>query len=193
MTADFQLINPTDYPIEVYSVEFDDQWFAEEEMLLGSEEYVEDVMVLPPRAPGEPLWEEVVTAHAARVEAAEAAAAAELAAQEEAERLAALAAEGGGEEGGEAAAAPAEEAGAPPGSAGSKDGGGPAVEGGEGEGEAGEVGELESIPGPPVERLQVVLVGAPMSGAAAQGGLIAETFRLPAIEVEPIANPHPHP
>ena len=63
MTADFQLINPTDYPIEVYSVEFDDQWFAEEEMLLGAEEYVEDVMVLPPRAPGEPLWEEVATAH----------------------------------------------------------------------------------------------------------------------------------
>ena len=63
MTADFQLINPTDYPIEVYSVEFDDQWFAEEEMLLGAEEYVEDVMVLPPRAPGEPLWEEVAIAH----------------------------------------------------------------------------------------------------------------------------------
>ena len=25
--------------------------------------YVEDAMVLPPRAPGEPLWEEVATAH----------------------------------------------------------------------------------------------------------------------------------
>ena len=191
VTADFQLVNPTDYPIEVYSVEFDGQWFAEEEMLRGSEEYVDDVMVLPPRAPGENLWEEVVTAHAARLEAAEAAAAAELAAREaaeaEAERLAALAAEGGGEEGGEAAPAEAPaEAEAPPGTAGSKEGGGPGVEGGEGEGEAGEVGELESIAGPPVERLQVVLVGAPMSGAAAQGGLVAEAFELALLDVEEV-------
>ena len=34
VTADFQLVNPTDYPIEVYSVEFDDQWFKEVHYLL---------------------------------------------------------------------------------------------------------------------------------------------------------------
>ena len=61
VTADFQLVNPTDYPIEVYSIEFDEQYLAEEEMLRSADGG--DVLVLPPRAPGDALWDEVVTAH----------------------------------------------------------------------------------------------------------------------------------
>ena len=83
-TAPFTLHNPTDYPIEVYCVELDEQYVLEEAMLREAEGFVGDVITLAPREPGQGMWSEVVEASEAK------------AAQRAAE---ARAVEGGGEEG----------------------------------------------------------------------------------------------
>ena len=50
-----QLYNPTNYPIEVYSLEFDHQYIEEDEILRKSEQLDHGLLYLPIREPGQPL------------------------------------------------------------------------------------------------------------------------------------------
>ncbi|XP_075290309.1 hydrocephalus-inducing protein homolog isoform X2 [Opisthocomus hoazin] len=53
--------NPCEFPIEFYSLEFDQQYLAEEEMLRMLKDYdCHNTLLLPPRAPGEKLPPEVL-------------------------------------------------------------------------------------------------------------------------------------
>ncbi|XP_075290237.1 hydrocephalus-inducing protein homolog isoform X3 [Opisthocomus hoazin] len=53
--------NPCEFPIEFYSLEFDQQYLAEEEMLRMLKDYdCHKTLLLPPRAPGEKLPPEVL-------------------------------------------------------------------------------------------------------------------------------------
>ncbi|XP_009996299.1 PREDICTED: hydrocephalus-inducing protein homolog [Chaetura pelagica] len=53
--------NPCEFPIELYSLEFDQQYLAEEEMLRMLKDYDgHNTLLLPPRAPGEKLPPEVL-------------------------------------------------------------------------------------------------------------------------------------
>ena len=54
-TAPFELINPTDYPIMVYSVELDEQYVTEEAILREADGYAGDAMLMPPRNPEDPI------------------------------------------------------------------------------------------------------------------------------------------
>lgn len=54
------LKNPCDFPIEIYSLEFDKQYLEEEKMLRNMKGYDEyNTILLPPRQPGEKLPKEV--------------------------------------------------------------------------------------------------------------------------------------
>ena len=167
VTMDFAIVNPTDYPLEVYSTEFDDRFLPEEDILRNAEYPLNaagapsDVLVLPPRAPAEPLWEELVTAHEQRLAAEAAAASAEAA-----EAAAEAAAEG--EEGAEGA--PDKDAMAAT---------------------AGEefVGEVDEPAAPPADRLLIALVGAPLAGVPAQAALLGGAFGLPVLHAEDVLGP----
>jgi len=64
-TQEFFLHNPTDYPIEVYSVEFDQKYVEEEESLREYSKYDSwNLCELPLRTPGEGTWPEVVEEYA---------------------------------------------------------------------------------------------------------------------------------
>ncbi|KAM4672094.1 hydrocephalus-inducing protein homolog [Amazona ochrocephala] len=53
--------NPCEFPIEFYSLEFDEQYLAEEEILRMLKDYnCHNTLLLPPRAPGESLPPEVL-------------------------------------------------------------------------------------------------------------------------------------
>ncbi|NWI09406.1 HYDIN protein, partial [Crypturellus soui] len=53
--------NPCDFPIEFYSLDFDQQYLAEEEILRMLKDYdSNNILLLPPRAPGEKLPPEVL-------------------------------------------------------------------------------------------------------------------------------------
>ncbi|CAM9137593.1 unnamed protein product, partial [Bubo scandiacus] len=53
--------NPCEFPIEFYSLEFDQQYLAEEQILQTLKDYdCHDTLLLPPRAPGEKLPPEVL-------------------------------------------------------------------------------------------------------------------------------------
>ncbi|KAL1499824.1 hypothetical protein AB1Y20_012509 [Prymnesium parvum] len=68
-SAEFTLINPTDYPIEVYSVDFDEQYLVEERIMRESDCFVGDVVLLPPRNAGDPMWESLMSAHQEKMDA----------------------------------------------------------------------------------------------------------------------------
>ncbi|KAJ3029566.1 UNVERIFIED_CONTAM: hypothetical protein HDU68_011780 [Siphonaria sp. JEL0065] len=53
--ARFSIYNPTNYPVEVYSLEFDQTYEEEEEMLRLADGYENNLLFLPPREPGQPL------------------------------------------------------------------------------------------------------------------------------------------
>jgi adenylate kinase family enzyme len=56
----FEIKNPTDVAIEVYSVDFDQQYKEEDEMLRDYEGFpASDNLFLPVRKPGEPFWREI--------------------------------------------------------------------------------------------------------------------------------------
>ncbi|KXJ27389.1 Hydrocephalus-inducing protein [Exaiptasia diaphana] len=56
--------NPCDFPIEIYSLEFDKQYLEEEKMLRNVKGYDEyNTILLPPRQPGEKLPSEVVESY----------------------------------------------------------------------------------------------------------------------------------
>eukprot|EP00397_Hematodinium_sp_SG-2012_P000030 GEMP01000030.1.p1 GENE.GEMP01000030.1~~GEMP01000030.1.p1 ORF type:complete len:4608 (+),score=1069.56 GEMP01000030.1:10-13833(+) len=59
-TKEIVLVNPTDYPIEVYSIEFDDVFRREEEMLRAYKFDEYNLCELPTRDTGERTWKEVV-------------------------------------------------------------------------------------------------------------------------------------
>lgn len=66
-SAHFELFNPTDYPIEVYSLDFDDQYLVEEALLREADYPViggqhDMPLLLLPRTPGEGMWPSVVEA-----------------------------------------------------------------------------------------------------------------------------------
>ncbi|KAJ3215867.1 hypothetical protein HDU67_010224 [Dinochytrium kinnereticum] len=56
----FFLYNPTNYPVEVYSLEFDQIYLEEEEILRHVEGYDGNALFLPPREPGQGLPEHIV-------------------------------------------------------------------------------------------------------------------------------------
>lgn len=60
----FALENASSMPVEVVSLDFDKQYLVEEEMLSSFNGYDEQgVTLMPPRNPGDPIWEEVAEAH----------------------------------------------------------------------------------------------------------------------------------
>ncbi|KAK9824158.1 hypothetical protein WJX72_008157 [[Myrmecia] bisecta] len=55
--ATLRLVNPCDHPIEVFSVDWDKQYLADEERLRNAAGYdASDTMLREPLAPGAPLW-----------------------------------------------------------------------------------------------------------------------------------------
>ncbi|KAJ3115022.1 hypothetical protein HDU96_001327 [Phlyctochytrium bullatum] len=56
----FCIYNPTNYPIEVYSLEFDQVYLEEEEMLRNIDGYDGNALFLPPREPGQGLPDNIV-------------------------------------------------------------------------------------------------------------------------------------
>lgn len=58
-TTDFKLLNPTDYPIEVYSVDFDAQYLEEERLLQEYDGYVSNFAEVSVRQPGDGTWKQV--------------------------------------------------------------------------------------------------------------------------------------
>lgn len=58
-TCEFTLLNPTDYPIEVYSLDFDKQYLDEEQLLAEFDGYEGGFAEMPVRKPGDPPWEPV--------------------------------------------------------------------------------------------------------------------------------------
>jgi P pilus assembly chaperone PapD len=67
--AEFSLINPTDYPLEVYVLEFDKDYLEEEGLLRESERYNGETLLLPPRNAGDPMWSDVIEEHERKIEA----------------------------------------------------------------------------------------------------------------------------
>jgi hypothetical protein len=59
--------NNTNFPAEIFSLDYDTQYLKEEELLRGTDGFVEGIMLLPPREPGESLVN-----HLARHKSAEA-------------------------------------------------------------------------------------------------------------------------
>ncbi|KAJ3074073.1 hypothetical protein HDU98_012192 [Podochytrium sp. JEL0797] len=51
----FSIYNPTNFPVEIYSVEFDQHYEEEEELLRHVDGYEGNLIFLPPREPGQPL------------------------------------------------------------------------------------------------------------------------------------------
>ena len=48
------IFNETDFPVEIYSLDFDNQWQEEEDFLRNSEIFNEvGIAYLPPRVPGQ--------------------------------------------------------------------------------------------------------------------------------------------
>ena len=71
------LRNESDLPIEVFSLDFDTKYLADEEVLRGVEGYdSHGQMLRKPREPGTGLWPDILEAHAKRVAAEKKAAAA---------------------------------------------------------------------------------------------------------------------
>jgi adenylate kinase family enzyme len=60
--ARFSIYNPTNYPIEVYSLEFDQVYLEEEEILRNVDNYDGNTLYLPPREPGQGLPEYIIEA-----------------------------------------------------------------------------------------------------------------------------------
>ncbi|KAJ3184326.1 hypothetical protein HK101_009853, partial [Irineochytrium annulatum] len=58
----FYIFNPTNYPVEIYSLEFDQIYLEEEEMLRNVDGYEGSAIFLPPREPGQGLPEHIVEA-----------------------------------------------------------------------------------------------------------------------------------
>ncbi|ORY39534.1 hypothetical protein BCR33DRAFT_853320, partial [Rhizoclosmatium globosum] len=56
----FTIINPTNYPVEIYSIEFDQHYEEEEELLRHVDGYEGNLLFLPPREPGQPLPEHII-------------------------------------------------------------------------------------------------------------------------------------
>ncbi|KAJ3206444.1 hypothetical protein HDU82_004517 [Entophlyctis luteolus] len=56
----FSIYNPTNSPIEVYSLEFDQLYEEEEELIRNLDGFEANVLYLPPREPGQPLPEALV-------------------------------------------------------------------------------------------------------------------------------------
>eukprot|EP00931_Biecheleriopsis_adriatica_P045665 TRINITY_DN2614_c0_g1_i1.p1 TRINITY_DN2614_c0_g1~~TRINITY_DN2614_c0_g1_i1.p1 ORF type:complete len:5069 (-),score=1280.39 TRINITY_DN2614_c0_g1_i1:105-14627(-) len=114
-SMEFWLANPTDYPIEVFSTDFDNGYLEEERALTDYDGYSQGIAEVPIRMPGDRLWKKVAKRaveikkvkmeEAALAKEANAAAAAARKAQAEAEQ----AAEGEGEGDPAADAAAAEE------------------------------------------------------------------------------------
>ena len=167
-TAPFELINPTDYPIMVYSVELDEQYVTEEAILREADGYAGDAMLMPPRNPEDPMWPELIEAHEGEGrrgrgggEAAEAAAAAEA----------------GGEEGAAAADGAAADGAA-------ADGEKPKTpNAADGAAEVGEI-EQEGPPEPTGPRRMLVLAGAPLAGLSEQAQKLAADYELPVVGIE---------
>ena len=158
-SVDFELVNPSEYPVEVYSVEFD-QAFAQHEAILREDTsaptVVGDALILPPRMPGEPFWPALAEAHAEKLRMLEEAEAARLAAEARA------AAEAAGEE------LPEEEE---------------VAEVATKEDEAADgVGELEEAePEPPKRRTLVILTPAPLSQSAELAASVAAEYQVPVV------------
>eukprot|EP00929_Paragymnodinium_shiwhaense_P007666 TRINITY_DN111574_c0_g1_i1.p1 TRINITY_DN111574_c0_g1~~TRINITY_DN111574_c0_g1_i1.p1 ORF type:complete len:5027 (+),score=1455.52 TRINITY_DN111574_c0_g1_i1:94-15081(+) len=58
-SMEFFLANPTDYPIEVYSVDFDKKYLAEENVLLEYDSYQQGLAEMPVRLPGDHTWQPI--------------------------------------------------------------------------------------------------------------------------------------
>ncbi|CAE7574242.1 HYDIN, partial [Symbiodinium sp. CCMP2456] len=86
-SEEFWLVNPTDYPIEVFSTEFDEKHLAEERALADYDGYHRGIAEVPLRQPGDGMWKQVasrvVEIRKARKEEAEAAKAAKEEEEEE--------------------------------------------------------------------------------------------------------------
>ncbi|CAE6909356.1 HYDIN [Symbiodinium natans] len=80
LRLEVRLVNPTDYPIEVFSTEFDEKYLAEERALTDYDGYHRGIVEVPLRQPGDGMWKQVaqrvVEVRKARKEEAEAAKAA---------------------------------------------------------------------------------------------------------------------
>lgn len=63
----FSLINPTDHPIEVYVTQLDRAHLEEEAMLRETSLFEGGALRLPPREPGEPIWQELLEEHRTRL------------------------------------------------------------------------------------------------------------------------------
>ena len=166
-SATFNLHNPSDYPIEVYSVDFDQEYLGHEAIVredASAPTVGNDNLLLPPRAPGETFWEGLTEAHEEKLRlAAEAA---------EAERRAAEGEEG--EEGAEGAEG-----------AESKDA--PAAAEPEG------VGDLEAAEeeAEPKQRTLIVLTPAPLARSAEIAAELAFSYQVPVVALaEVVAAEH---
>eukprot|EP00435_Cladocopium_sp_Y103_P038814 s494_g10.t1 len=58
-SEEFWLVNPTDYPIEVYSTEFDQKYLAEERALADYDGFQRGMAEVAVRQPGDGTWQEV--------------------------------------------------------------------------------------------------------------------------------------
>ncbi|KAJ3416712.1 hypothetical protein HDV05_000542 [Chytridiales sp. JEL 0842] len=58
--AKFCIYNPTNYPVEIYSLEFDQVYHEEEEILRNADGYDGNALYLPPREPGQGLPDYIV-------------------------------------------------------------------------------------------------------------------------------------
>ena len=86
---ELRLCNDLDVPIEVFCLDTDKQFKQEEEMLREAGGYTRGgKLLLPVREPGEPIWESVASAYAAKQREAEAKEAAAKAAEEATEKAA---------------------------------------------------------------------------------------------------------
>ena len=151
----FELKNPTNYPIEVYSVEFDEAYVEEEAMLRDDTSAPtlkqHDALLLRPREPGDAFWSQVQEAHDARVHEAEAEAEAEATAE-----LARQRAEAGEEEVAPVEAAP--EAG------------------------VGELQDLEQVSDPKARSL-LVISAAPLASSAELADKLSFKYQVPVVDL----------
>ncbi|KAJ3106206.1 hypothetical protein HDU97_006839 [Phlyctochytrium planicorne] len=58
--AKFSIYNPTSYPVEIYSLEFDQVYLEEEEILRNIDGYEGNALFLPPREPGQGLPDSII-------------------------------------------------------------------------------------------------------------------------------------
>ena len=182
------LTNESSKSVEVYSVDFDDKYDIEEDILMKVSGYGEDgVMQLPVRAPGEPLLPHIIEEHEKVVAKEERQRAREEAARAREEAAAAAAAKS--DEGAQAASDTA--------AAGGAEGEQPSPEDtlGVDEEDEDEYDDSDLLPAtprwsmPPTARNEkkatdFILIGAPMSGKTTVARLLSKHFSYPVLKID---------